>query len=489
VGVIEEKANLRPRNELLGLIGFLGIGLSLIQYLGNRNLWLDEAMLAINFFERDFAGLLEPLVYDQVAPILFLWIEKALFEILPGPEYALRLFPLVLFWVSIFLFSKILPKFISERNFIYVGLLLFVINFNLIYYASEVKQYMGDVFSVLLILFLTLLDKPNATKIKYLTVIGPLLLFLSHITPFVLAGVFLYFLFSVNNSKEKKLFVILFIVWAIGFGFYYATFVYGHPAKSFMLTFWENSLGFMPLTWEFDKLYFFFGQKFILVTRYMLGLDAIGKYIFLVIISLGIYAFFVNKNEKVLLLLLLPLFIHLLFSGLKMYPLEARLFLYSIPVWILLMVKGLEYLQDLISLKNVRLSKFVVLLPIVSVFFAVISRVEAGFPTKGTEIKETYKLLESKRQNGEALFVTTSARPAYTFYQYAGTFKSEESNVYMGIFEEEIDRYGQNGRQFWVMHCHFGPEVEMQFGRIAKEKNLEILESYIKNDSCLFLIK
>lgn len=487
--VIEEVANLKPRKEIIGLIGFLGILLSLVQYLGNRNLWLDEAMLAINFYERDFWDLLDPLVYDQVAPILFLWIEKILFEVLPGPEYALRLFPLMLFWFSILLFSKILPKFITQRNFIYVGFLLFVLNFNLIYYASEVKQYMGDVFSILLILCLTLMNKSNSTKIKYLTVVGPLLLFLSHITPFVLAGVFLYLMFGLNTKKEKRLFFILGLVWAIGFGFYYTVFVYGHPSKAFMLQFWENSLGFMPMTWEFDKLYFFFGQKFILVTRYMLGLDAIGKYIFLVLISLGISAFIFSKKEKFLLLLLLPLFIHLLLSALKMYPLESRLFLYSIPVWIILLVKGLESSKELISLKNRRLSKFVILLPIISIILGTKNRVDAGFPTKGTEIIETYELLESKRRQDEALFVTTSARPAYTLYQHAGIFEINESNVYFGRFVEEIDRHGQKGKQFWVMHCHFGPDVETQFGRIAKEKNLEILEAYIKNDTCLFLMK
>ncbi|MEM9916464.1 MAG: hypothetical protein AAF990_00130 [Bacteroidota bacterium] len=49
------------------MIGLLSIGalLRVLHYAGNRSLWYDEAMLAINFVRRDFIGLLDPLAYGQ----------------------------------------------------------------------------------------------------------------------------------------------------------------------------------------------------------------------------------------------------------------------------------------------------------------------------------------------------------------------------------------------------------------------------------------
>jgi len=88
------------------LIG-LGILLPLIQFIYNRSIWLDEAMLSLNIIHKGYFELLKPLDYVQVAPILFLIIEKFFSTIIPNSEYGLRLFPLLSYWVSLFFFYKI----------------------------------------------------------------------------------------------------------------------------------------------------------------------------------------------------------------------------------------------------------------------------------------------------------------------------------------------------------------------------------------------
>ncbi|HXU28003.1 MAG TPA: hypothetical protein VN698_12305, partial [Bacteroidia bacterium] len=82
----------------------LGVALSLIQFLYNRSIWLDEAMLSLNIINRSYIQLLTPLDSLQVAPIGFLFIEKFFSLSIPNSEYGLRLFPLLCFWVSIYLF-------------------------------------------------------------------------------------------------------------------------------------------------------------------------------------------------------------------------------------------------------------------------------------------------------------------------------------------------------------------------------------------------
>ncbi len=54
----------------------LGIAVRSVRYLVNYPIWHDEAFLAVNFWDRSFVDLLRPLDYGQIAPWLFLAIER-----------------------------------------------------------------------------------------------------------------------------------------------------------------------------------------------------------------------------------------------------------------------------------------------------------------------------------------------------------------------------------------------------------------------------
>ena len=125
------------------------------QYLVNRSLWLDESLLALNIVHRTFSQLMQPLDYEQMAPLAFLMIERAAVQFFGNSEYALRLFPFLSGLVSLFLFYKVAKTVLTQRAFI-IGLMLFVFSGPLIYYSSEVKQYGSDVTISLLLYFLTL---------------------------------------------------------------------------------------------------------------------------------------------------------------------------------------------------------------------------------------------------------------------------------------------------------------------------------------------
>jgi hypothetical protein len=53
-----------------------GVLIRLEHLAGGRSLHIDEARLALNIGQRSFSGLLEPLAYEQTAPIPFLWAER-----------------------------------------------------------------------------------------------------------------------------------------------------------------------------------------------------------------------------------------------------------------------------------------------------------------------------------------------------------------------------------------------------------------------------
>jgi hypothetical protein len=56
----------------------LGVLVRLVQYLSQRSLWSDEAMLALNIVDRSYAALLQPLGYNQAAPPFFCGLKKPL---------------------------------------------------------------------------------------------------------------------------------------------------------------------------------------------------------------------------------------------------------------------------------------------------------------------------------------------------------------------------------------------------------------------------
>ena len=64
-------------------------------WLGDRNLWIDESMLALNLIERSPARLLEPLDWNQGAPVGFLLASKAAISQLGTGERALRFLPML----------------------------------------------------------------------------------------------------------------------------------------------------------------------------------------------------------------------------------------------------------------------------------------------------------------------------------------------------------------------------------------------------------
>ena len=61
--------------QLVGLFLVLGVAARLARYLLRFPLWCDEGYLAVSFLERGYLGLMEPLEYRQVSPLLFLWAE------------------------------------------------------------------------------------------------------------------------------------------------------------------------------------------------------------------------------------------------------------------------------------------------------------------------------------------------------------------------------------------------------------------------------
>jgi len=175
------------------IVAFLVVGLAirLIRYLLRFPLWGDEAMLAANLLDRDYAGLMQPLNFHQVAPLLFLWIELAAVKLWGFHEWSLRLFPLLCSIAGMFLFHR-LARLLLRGPALVLAVGIFAATYSGIRYAAEVKPYGVDVMvsTLLLLLAVRWWRQPNDVRWLWaLAAIVALVLGISYPAVFVAGGV------------------------------------------------------------------------------------------------------------------------------------------------------------------------------------------------------------------------------------------------------------------------------------------------------------
>lgn len=336
---------------------FFGIFLRLVQYLYNRSLWVDEAMLALNIVNRSFAELLTPLDYGQNAPLLFLMLERLSVQILGKSEYALRLPSLIFGIASIILFYQVLKRY-TQSNVVLFSLCFFAISDPLIYYSSEVKQYSCDL-AVFLLIYLIIhqfqADKISWKKTITLAIISASLIWISFTSIFVLfSGLICLIIFNFKSKNWQNLFKLLppLLMVLTSLGSLYYFFLSKSISNQALRNSWAGKGGFAPIPIlspirETIKWYLnTFINMFISPSGFQLpGLAAM---LFLV----GCFWLFIKNKDK-LLLFLLPIGLTLVASSLQKYPFSTlsndnyvqggRLILFLVPSIIIIVAEGVNY--------------------------------------------------------------------------------------------------------------------------------------------------
>ncbi len=116
-------------------------------------IWGDEAFVAVNFFARDYRGMFEPLLYGQIVPLVFMWVELAMSRMLGMSEWALRLVPLLCGIAALVLFARFARRLLpASAGLLALG--IFAVAYYPVRHAAEVKPYASD---LLVSLVLTML--------------------------------------------------------------------------------------------------------------------------------------------------------------------------------------------------------------------------------------------------------------------------------------------------------------------------------------------
>jgi arylsulfatase A-like enzyme len=437
----------------LWFLAAVGVGLRVSQYLRNRSLWLDEARIVLYIIGRSFGGLLEPLegipgTRVQSAPAAFLILQKLVVTAFGSSEYALRLLPLACGLVSLFVCVGVARRFLVPAA-VPVAVLLFAVCEPLILYASEVKQYAGDVLATLLVLWV-LPDAgrgtPSLPRTFGLAALGAALVFFSDAVVFVLAGCGLV---AAQAAWRRGDHVGLFRLTGVGAAWCAAVAgAYGltmrHAMASGMLQhYWAHA--FLPLPPASLDDIARVGEALVEFFAKPIGFvpPLLGAILFVV----GFVAM-LRRRPVDLACLLLPLGLVLAASGLRVYPFEGRLLLFCVPLVVPVIAAGVERVHTGVARVSPFLAAVVALLLLSEVMVRAIEA--SGAPTRPEETRPLLEHVRARWQPGDVLVVPPQGRAGMLYYAPRYGFTDADY-----VFVDSNDRWqavidGLAARRVWV---------------------------------------
>lgn len=400
---------------LAGAIIALGILLRIVMWLYNRDLWIDEASVARNVYERDFLQLVRPLDYYQYAPPVYLCIVKGWAALLGYSEYVLRLHSLICGVGSLLLLCAVAKKVSTVRAALY-PLFLIATGFIFLRYATELKQYMSDSFIALLLVWLALyVDIEKTVRAKFIliwVVTGSLAIWSSMPSVFVLAGIGLYYAVkAIKNGNTARLLPvgIAGAVWVSQFLIYYFL-ILKPQINSDYLQNYHNRFFLFATPGNAEE---WVHNKDVLV-RLLSVAGGTEWYAILFNAGLIIAGGFVlaRKNIAQALLFLSPVAFMLCAAMLNQYSLIPRLTLFSMPLLFILMAVAIE---KILSAKYYILKlTFLAIAICCAVFHQAIATLYQPFEQE--KITRGFEFLKEKGLQGKDIFVAVGADHAFLYY-------------------------------------------------------------------------
>ncbi|MGB7441096.1 MAG: glycosyltransferase family 39 protein [Coleofasciculaceae cyanobacterium] len=454
---------------------FFSLLVRLVQYLSNRSLWADEAVLALNIVNRSYLELLQPLDYNQAAPIGFLMVEKLAVQLFGNHEYSLRLFPFVSSLVSLLLFYKLARQCLRPKA-ILIALSLFGSLNYLVYYSSEVKQYSSDVLVALMLCLFSIqltVKKQTLTKVVLLGVVGIIAIWFSHPAIFVVVGMTTSSLFRLIKSKREVKHTLVvaatYLSWLLSFlAFYFLSLKKLNNNQDLMES-WRSAFPSNPfdINWLLEKLLKLFINP--------LGFNELLAGVAIIAFICGCVSMFTRKREFFA-LLLSPLFFTVLAAYLHKYPFRNRLLLFLSPFLILLIAEGAMYIWQKAYCKRFSLLGAVFLLLLLTPPLANASYLLVK-PYVREEISPVISYVKNHQQPEDILYIFQ--RGEYQFKYYASQYGYQPQDYIIGVddledgktvspaewqrYRNDLDGLRGNNR-VWIIFSHTAkvPEEEQR---------------------------
>jgi hypothetical protein len=354
----------------------------------------------------------------QSTPYGFSILEKLAIEVFGNSEYALRLFPLLFSIISLILFYKV-AKYYIKPNAVPIALGLFAITDPMVYFATELKPHSADV-AIALLMYLAA-NHIQSKKITLLHaalfgVLGAVVLWFSHPSAFVLAGIGITLVAFYISKKEWQIIgklSVSFLFWALSFVALY--FIY---TRNFVidLTFTSDEFfikqkAFMPLPpkslsdiqWFIDILFRIFDFPG------GITLSGVAVLAFLV----GCVSIYRDNKDKFT-ILILPACITLIVSGFHLYPFVDRLVLFLVPFLFLFVAEGVEYIREKTSHQSAIIG--IILIALLFIYPATRSAYHVIKPDSREEIKPVLNYIKNNWREGDVIYVYYMTHYLFEYY-------------------------------------------------------------------------
>ncbi len=414
----------------------------------------DELDLGLGIISSDFRQLISPLPKRQSAPPLFLIVQKLIAPV-AKPYVSLKILSFITSGVSILLFNRVLKS--RFPFYLHIVLLaLFCLNPFIITNSLTLKQYSLDLFLGLVAVNYFIGDKNAFSTFGFFSIFC----LFSNVGPFFCVSFAIYKILKEFTKKGFFSFKVIkeaipFLLAPIPYLLFFIWFMQQPGAeniKTYMTGYWSEA--FMPtdlsiLPWIALQakviMIFFFS------TYWVTGL------VLLLVFLAGLYTTFEKRQQtfkrellSIILIYITAGFIHILFSGLKMYPFSDRLLLYLAPgIYLILGFGILELIEYLKKWKFWKMGKYVLFLLICGNIFLFFTY----FPKKTNDVVALKKFINSV--DGQVAFTSRAEQLCSNWIEFTQYHNSDPSQT-KNVVRSDVDVFSETNFLIAVQNIKFG---------------------------------
>ncbi|WP_448334916.1 hypothetical protein [Bellilinea sp.] len=432
-----------------------------------RSLWVDESCVALNIIERNYAQLLQPLDYEQGAPIGFLLVVKFITDLFNNyDENTLRLFSLISSLLSLYLFIFLSHKLLGKTYALFSSW-MFSVHPGLIRFSSEVKQYSSDVLVFLIIAAVGIAffeGNKSWRKSLLLCVTGLVAILFSHPAIFMLASIGVLWVYEElkhNNFIMNLPKIILCGLSWVGLALALYILNYSNLTQnSYLKEFWE--FGF-PLTKDgLDFLYWVIEQPY-----WIFNLRSENLYwgAAALLLLIGIFSSIYDK-EKNFYIFLLPIIFTLLAAFLSIYPFADRMILFLVPSAILFVGYGLKQLTGMFEDKK-KIPLVVISLLLISAIPMIWLVLPQERIVKREELSQVMKFVLREMKEDDYFYAYYGGRCNFLYYSLRFNLPEERYQIgspevqninktesWKDYFLQDVQKMSKKGR-VWFIFSHY----------------------------------
>lgn len=444
------------------LVVLMSVFCSIRMNIVGRTLWLDEAMLAISLNKRSlFTMFLSPLEWNQSAPVGYLACVKIIINILGNSEAAFRAFSILAFVGVLIVFYVLCKKVLNVKFPMLCTAGIANIAF-LLEYSNMLKPYICDALCVLLVLLIYYLYREKKIKLWTICVTYAVLIWFSNPVAFFAGGVVAYEVISALIHRDKKLFwrgIAVGICICASFLLMYLVWLRPTIATTNLSEFWTG-YEFPLLICNRDVL----NWALYLIKFVTQGVGPAWKVVLLLAILAILINIFRERNPYIWAITIAG-GLTLLASNLGFFPMSDRLFLFIVPVLVLLAVFSLRWLLEFFVKPE-----FIRPLFALAMAFFVISG--TGIQTYHTGV--AYREGEEANQSIEYIRTHLTAEDLiYVYYPAIPVFQYK-----MGYDTTSVGGYEDNVYLGHGFFCKDGGSPE-DIAYISQQKGIYVLFSHV----------